>query len=78
MTDERKQPTSQKQETDETTQIETEKLRQMTFEDRLAEFNRIMALAEHQPQAPRNDDDHISQNWIKIYERYEASLRSKR
>jgi len=57
--------------------LETERLRKMTFEDRVAEFNRIMSLAPPPPRsrARIEEEEASAKRWAMIYDRYEASKR---
>jgi len=55
-------------------QLETAAIRKMTFEDRVAAFDRIQSLAPYLPRkASRADDDEVTQTWIKIRQRYDAT-----
>jgi len=56
--------------------LELKAARKMTIADRVAAFDRIMELAPYLPRAAsREDDDEVTQTWVRIRERYDACRR---
>jgi hypothetical protein len=57
-------------------EFETQELRRMTFEERLAGFRRIQAFRKHlPPHDSRADDDEVAAVWTKIRDRFKPNSR---